>query len=171
MCDWKENIATMVLVKQELMEIDKENLWPHHFPEVAASDKDIESLELQLGYDLDPIYRGFLKYANGWKGFYQTIRLFGTKELNQSIIMKYAQTLLGVIEDDVLNESQLSRYNSLPIAATSFDKDLFVLGMPNSEISGKVIWFAGEEIDRFENFNEFFLAMIDFNRNEILALK
>ncbi|MFL2443764.1 SMI1/KNR4 family protein, partial [Bacillus thuringiensis serovar israelensis] len=36
---------------------------------------------------------------------------------------------------------------------------------------GEIIWFAGEEIDRFENFDEYFLAMIDYNREEILALK
>ncbi|MBL2434413.1 SMI1/KNR4 family protein, partial [Klebsiella pneumoniae] len=52
-----------------------------------------------------------------------------------------------------------------------FDKDLFVLCLPNSSRSGEIIWFAGEEIDRFKNFDEYFLAMVDYNREEILALK
>ena len=79
--------------------------------------------------------------------------------------------LLTVIDDDVLKESGVVRQELLPIAVTEFDKDLFVLCLPNSSRPGEIIWFAGEEIDRFKNFDEYFLAMVDYNREEILALK
>ena len=39
--------------------------------------------------------------------------------------------------------------------------DLFVLCLPNSRRPGEIIWFAGEKIDRFENFEEYFLAIVD----------
>jgi hypothetical protein len=36
---------------------------------------------------------------------------------------------------------------------------------------GVVIWFAGEEIDRFFDFDEFFLAMVEYNRRELEDMK
>ena len=170
MTNWKDNIATLMIVKQELMKQDVKHLWPHHFPEVGASEEKIRILEKELGYTLDQKYRDFLKYANGWKGFYQTVDLFGTEQLSNSAIMNYAKTLLDAIDEKVIIESGFYRNQLLPIAVTEFDKDLFVLCSSNSSKPGAVIWFAGEEIDRFENFYDYFLSMIDYNREEILAL-
>lgn len=171
MSNWRENIATMVLVKQELMKQDVKHIWSHHLPEIGANEDSILAVEKELRLKLDSMYRDFLKYANGWKGFYQTVDLFGTEQLKGSTIMDYAKILLNAIDDDVLKESGFSRDQLFPIAVTESDKDLFVLCLPNSPKPGAVVWFAGEEIDRFENFNEYFLAMIDYNRDEVSALK
>ncbi|MFJ7637796.1 SMI1/KNR4 family protein [Peribacillus sp. NPDC097225] len=171
MNNWTEKITAMVIVKQEIMKQDVKQIWPHHFPEVATTEEQIAKLEMEIGFKLDSIYRDFLKYANGWKGFYQTVDLFGTEQLKKSKAMDYANSLLNSIEEDVIKESGFLRNQLLPIAATEYDKDLFVIGLPHSQYPGKVIWFAGEEIDRYENFNEYFLAMIDYNREEIVALK
>ena len=171
MNNWKDKIATMILVKQELMKQDVEKIWPNHFPEVGANEKSIRIIEQEWGYKLDLMYREFLQYANGWAGFYQTVDLFGTEQLKESAIMDYAQVLLEAIDDVVLEESGVLGPELLPIAVSEFDRDLFVLCLPNSSRPGEIIWFAGEEIDRFENFDEYFLAMIDYNREEILALK
>jgi len=35
---------------------------------------------------------------------------------------------------------------------------------PLSHAPGTVIWLAGEEIDRYPTFTEYFLAMIEYNR-------
>ena len=171
MSNWKDKIATMILVKQELMKQDVEQIWPHHFPEIGVNEEYLCAVEQELGYKLDLIYRDFLQHANGWKGFYQTVELFGIEQLRKSTIMDYAQMLLKAIDDDALRESGVLRCELLPIAVSEFDKDLFVLCLPNSSRPGEIIWFAGEEIDRYENFDEYFLAMIDYNREEILALK
>ena len=69
MNNWKDKIATMILVKQELMKQDVEKIWPNHFPEVGANEKSIRIIEQELGYKLDLMYREFLQYANGWAGF------------------------------------------------------------------------------------------------------
>ncbi|QWH38022.1 SMI1/KNR4 family protein [Bacillus mycoides] len=171
MINWKDKIATLVLVKQELMKQDVEQIWPHHFPEIGASEEYVYALEQELGYKLDLIYRDFLQHANGWKGFYQTVDLFSIEQLKKSAIMDHAQMLLTVIDDDVLKENGVLRQELLPIAVSELDKDLFVLCLPNSRRPGEIIWFAGEKIDRFENFEEYFLAIVDYNREEILALK
>lgn len=59
MNNWKDKIATMILVKQELMKQDVEKIWPHHFPEVGANEKSICTIEQELGYKLDSMYRDF----------------------------------------------------------------------------------------------------------------
>ncbi|MFC0236621.1 SMI1/KNR4 family protein [Fictibacillus phosphorivorans] len=171
MMNWKDRIVDLILVKQELMRQDIERIWPYHFPEVGATEKSLQDLEEELGYKLDFTYRSFLQHANGWKGFYQTVDLFGTEELKDPTKNEYAERLLTVIDDQVLKESGVIRSELLPIAATEYDKDLFVLCLPNSAKPGEILWFAGEEIDRFEDFSEFFLSMIEYNREEVLALK
>ncbi|MFA0814644.1 MAG: SMI1/KNR4 family protein [Anaerofustis sp.] len=168
---WKNNIVTMIYVKEELHKYDINGLWQYHFPEVAATEEQIESVERKLGYKLDANYRSFLTRANGWKGFYQTVDLFGTEEIVNSSIMKYANKLLDSLEEDVIRSSGFLKSELMPIATTLNDKDLFVLTIPTSHKPGIVIWFAGEEIDRFSDFNEYFLAMIDYNREEIEDLK
>jgi SMI1-KNR4 cell-wall len=171
MMNWKDRIAALILVKQELMRQDVERIWPYHFPEVGATEKSLQDLEEELGYKLDFTYRSFLQHANGWKGFYQTVDLFGTEQLKDPTKNEYAERLLTAIDDLVLKGSCVIRSELLPIAATEYDKDLFVLCLPNSAKPGEILWFAGEEIDRFENFVEFFLAMTEYNREEILALR
>lgn len=162
--EWQDRIVAMVYVKQELMKLDVDEIWPHHLPELAASEETLRKTEAQLGFRIDQDYREFLKMANGWKGFLQTIDLFGTQELSGSTMMQYAQSLLDSIEDDVIKSSGFPREALLPIAATKYDKDLFVMTRPTSHAPGTVIWFAGEEIDRYPNFTEYFLAMIEYNR-------
>ncbi|MEK4425935.1 SMI1/KNR4 family protein [Solibacillus sp. FSL K6-1523] len=168
---WIEIIATMILVKQEIQKYDKEELWDYYLPEGAASEDDIIRTESLLGFFIDSNYKEFLKHADGWKGFYQSVDLFGTNELYNSSEMNYANTILDAIEESVLESSGLMRDQLLPIAATSIDRDLFVITKSTSSNQGIVIWFAGDEIDRFESFTEFFLAMVDYNREELKYFK
>ncbi|MGM9922215.1 MAG: SMI1/KNR4 family protein [Bhargavaea sp.] len=170
MSSWKDHIAVMHLVKQELVKRDKDKLWPHHLPEVGATEEQLQAAEMALGFSLDSQYREFLLYADGWKGFIQTVDLFGSGQLTGSGVLDDAMALLDSVEPDVLECSGVAKEHLLPIAASSFDKDLFVIALQGSPAPGTVIWFAGEEIDRFQNFEDFFLAMIDYNREEVLAL-
>lgn len=167
MLEWKKEIAVMVYVKQALADVDKTRLWPHHFPSVAASDEQIVEVARHLGFALDERYASFLRHANGWRGFYQTCDLFGTPELIGNDLMKYARVLLESIDPQVLTYSHVTRESLLPIATTRQDRDLFVLSTPAAERPGEVIWFAGEEIQRFNNFDEYFLAMADYNRTQV----
>ncbi|NMC56791.1 MAG: SMI1/KNR4 family protein [Eubacteriaceae bacterium] len=161
---WRDNIVVMIYVKQEIMKLDVNKIWPHHFPEVAATEKEINKAESYLGFKLDSYYREFLKAANGWKGFYQTVDLFGTNEFCGMPIMEHATSMLSAVEDNVIKSIGFSREELIPIAATDLDKDLFVMSRPSSHEPGVVIWLAGEEVERYKNFEEYFLAMIDYNR-------
>ncbi|MDV4340350.1 hypothetical protein MSG81_11880 [Acinetobacter baumannii] len=60
------------------------------------------------------------------------------------------------IDEKYFLKKGFCRNDLMPIAATLIDKDIFLIGKRNSSIAGKVIWYAGEEIEIFEKFNEFF---------------
>jgi hypothetical protein len=47
------------------------------------------------------------------------------------------------------------------------DLDLVVIQRRAAAEPGTVIWFAGAEVDRYLMFDDFFLAMIEYNVREI----
>lgn len=169
--NWPQEIAKLVYIKQALADADKRGLWPHHLPAVAATTERLACAEKRLDCQLDPEYAEFLRYADGWRGFYQTVDLFGTAELCGGEAMDAALLMLNAIDDGVLATANIPRQGLQPIAAAVSDRDLFVIAPGSSSGSGAVLWFAGELIDRFESFNEFFLAMMDYNREEVFRLR
>ena len=120
---------------------------------------------------LDPGYRDFLRHAGGWPAFYQTVDLFGPDELLGSPQFAAAREALLSMEDEALAECGEAPCNLLPIAATSEDLDLFLIAGPEAETPGQVFWYAGGLIDTFPSFTEYFLAMVDYNRDEIRRLE
>ena len=169
--DWPREIATMAYVKQAIRACDVRNLWPYQLPTLAATSEQIQAAERHLGFRLDAEYSSFLCHANGWRGFYQSVDLFGTDDLIAGERMGRARKMLADVEPSVVSASGVRKDDLLPIGATSADLDLFVLTTPGDESPGRVIWFAGTEIQRFENFGEFFLSMVDYNRSELTALQ
>lgn len=158
--DWKVEIAKMFYAKQALHRTDKEELWPWHLPEVAATEDELATTEDELGFSIDPEYRDFLRHANGWKGFFHDIDLFGTFELkNVTKNTKVSKILKGMGYS--LARTNVSRDAIFPIGVSRNDIDLFTIVRHSLNQSGEVIWFAGGEIDRFQSFTDFFLAMIE----------
>jgi hypothetical protein len=169
---WKDNIAILFLVQEEVRRWDKLGLWQYYYPELAATEGQLAAAEEHLGHSIDKNYRDFLLCANGWRGFTQSVNLFGTGDLMGSELMDYAMMMLGILDDEnVLKDSGFTKSELLPIAATFSDSELHVITRPTSRQPGAVIWFDGEEMDRFPNFEEYFLTMTDYNRLEIDGFK
>jgi hypothetical protein len=169
--DWKQEIAIAWLVKQAMMDLDKENIFPYHMPELAASEENISNAERMLGHELDSRFKEFLHHANGWQAFWHAADLFGTADLIGGRRKETGQFLLKMIPDGVLCNSGIRRNDLLPISATKLDKDLFVITRPSSRYPGTVIWFAGEEVERYASFDEYFLAMVNFSRKDVEWLR
>lgn len=168
--NWQEEILKLVMIKQVLGELDTHRVWPHHLPSVAASTKSIANAESRLGHALDTQYSDFLRHADGWMGFYQTVDLFGTADLMDSPKMRHAYSLFSVM-GEALNASGFRSNELLPIGVTTLDRDLFAMPRPSNAHAGSVIWFSGQEVDRFPSFEYFFLAMMDYNREEVAYFK
>jgi SMI1-KNR4 cell-wall len=171
MTDWKQRIVELVLVKQKLAELDTKGLWQYRLPSVAATEGKLKSVEARLGEALDPAYRTFLLHADGWSSFYQTVDLFGSDDLMGNDRHHHATEMLSYVEEGVLTLGGLRREDLLPIAASPVDLDLFVMTRRSASHPGMVIWLAGSEIDRFPSFDEYFLAMVDYNRLEVQHLR
>jgi hypothetical protein len=168
--DWNYRIGVMVQVKQRLAEVDAEGLWEYHLPRAAASEERLQEVEAHLGEALDPSYRAFLRHADGWPAFYQTVDLFGSEDLLGGERFQHAEEMLGYLEEEQPAPSD-ARSALLPIAASPVDLDLFVMTRRSSSGPSTVTWLAGSEIDRYPSFDEYFLAMIGYNRNEIQNLQ
>lgn len=170
MDDWKKQIGIAYLVKQRVAELDVEGLWPFHMPEVAASEESLVELEQSLGFSLDPLFRRFLCYANGWRGLFQSNCVFGVSDYDGSSEFKRATELLNTLEP-LQEVCGISREDCFPIGVSTDGSDVFVIEKQAvSKDGGRVFWLAGQLVDAFTNFDEFFLAMVDYNREEATAL-
>src|SRR5712691_1002737 len=169
--EWRDRIAEMAIIKQAVAEADNEGLWEYRLPHVGATESQLRAVEQHLGEPLDPSYREFLECAGGWPAFLQTVDLFGPEELLGNERFRHAQEMVGYLEDEALKKSPVRKEDLLPIAASPVDRHLFVMTRKSASKPGVVIWFDGSEVDRFPSFDEFFLAMMDYNREEIQALR
>ena len=170
--DWAAEIVKGVLIQQRIEEVDSEGLWERHLPAVAASEDELAATERSLGHAIDPRYRSFLRYANGWRCFYQHVDLFGTPNLLGAPPMGDAVTMLDAVDDDdFVAALGMNRSDVMPIAASDSQPDMFLIGQPWSQAPGTVFWYTGQLIDRFPGFDDFFLGMLDNNRAELRDLE
>jgi len=165
--NWKEEIVKLVYVKQDLAAADVTGLWPQHLPSFAESNSEISQAENAIGFKLDLQYIDFLLHANEWDGFYQTVDLFGTKDLIASERFNYATKMLDALDDSAVLASGFQRDVLFPTAVTTQDKDIFLMEKSNTRVTSRVVWFSGGFVEKHSNFEEIFLAMIDYNREEV----
>ncbi|HYE17891.1 MAG TPA: SMI1/KNR4 family protein [Tepidisphaeraceae bacterium] len=165
MADWKTELAVAVLVKQALRAADVHEIYPFSLPRVAATSDAVEGAERHLGRRLDGEYREFLLHADGWPHFFQRIDLFGTPELRaEGSLLRAWELIDAAVPSPALHG--LDKRDLMPIAFGQNSLDVFVLVNQGAQ-AGQVVWLAGEEVDSFPSFSEFFLAMIDYNRAEL----
>lgn len=135
---------------------------PWHLPSVAASPDQIDAAERAAGFPLPEPYKAFLRHANGLKGFFVLVALFGTA----AIVDGRARSALAQAELAVFLEGAgVGPEDAIAIGASDVERDVFILISPRSgTLPGGVIWWAGEEVDQFADFTAFFDAMIAYNQ-------
>lgn len=75
---------------------------------------------------------------------------------------------LAAVEPELfLSDVGLAMSDVIPIAASDRQADMFLLGLPSSREPSVVVWYAGYTIERFPDFDEFYLAMLDYTRRQI----
>ncbi len=165
--NWPVLIGTLVQVQQALAQVDG-GLWPHHYPEVKAGKHQVDHAEQKLGFSLPSSYRDFLLHADGWKGFFQSIDLFGCGELVGGKHREYFEATYGRLNSAQWGALTLSPEAVLPIALTLEDKDALVLDLRSRhDDEFRIVWLAGEPIDEWPSFAECFTSMIEYNRHEV----
>lgn len=167
--DWKRELAIAHLVKQKIAEVDVDRLWVNTLPEVATSPEALRSLEAQLGYGLDPQHREFLLHANGWRAFMQYVDVFGVDDFLGGARASRAASLIDSLED-LEPLCGFGKPDVFPIAVSSDDIDVMLMTRPHAPTPGKVLWLAGGLVETFAGFDQWFLAMVDCNRQEYQRL-
>ncbi len=164
---WSVLIGTLVQIKQTLAQVDG-GLWPYHYPEVKASEQLVDETERRLGVSLSPSYRGFLLHANGWKGFFQTVDLVGCEDLVAGRYRDYFDATYGALREEEWKALGLTRGSVLPFGVSLQNRDAFVFDLARQhEGEFRIVWFAGEAVDEWTTFTEFFKSMIEYNRREV----
>lgn len=167
--DWKRELVIAHLVKQKVAEVDADRLWENTLPKVAATQDQLSNLEARFGYKLDPQHREFLLHADGWPALMQHIDVFGVDDLLGGPRAQRASALIDSLED-LAPICGFGKSDLLPVAVSSDDIDVVVMTRPHAAAPGKVFWLAGGLVDTFAGFDEWFLAMVDCNREEYQRL-
>lgn len=159
--DWKADIARVVYWKQIAAEHDRANALPWKLPRVGATPQAIDAAERTLGRRLPSQFREFLGFADGWQGFHISTDLFGTPDFvgrRDQVVMERPEV------QDFMSGASLRSHEVVAIGASDFDLDVFLLVADEArELPGGVLWFAGQEVDRYPSFHDFFAAMVNYN--------
>jgi len=158
--DWRAEIARLALWKQKTAEYDDARALPWHLPAVGARAPEIAAAEAEIGRPLGLDFKEFLRFVNGWRGFYLLTDLFGTADF---VNRRHVEVIQRPEVRDFLYKNELSG-DTLVVGASSLDLDVFLL-LSDSDcaLPGGVIWYASEEVDRFPSFHSFFSAMVNYN--------
>ncbi|SEV82150.1 SMI1 / KNR4 family (SUKH-1) [Ruminococcaceae bacterium KH2T8] len=165
----KDLIGYLYIVREKIRAADKDKLWEYSLPRVKATNEAVSSWEEQNGLVLPDAYKEFLLAANGWHNVFQDKDLFSLEELSLSKDNRYIQCLNDCIDNihDVGDKTCL-----LPIGGTEYSYDLYLIVLDRvSEFYGQVLWVAGEEVERHNDFNAFFESLIAYNKYNFKLLK
>jgi hypothetical protein len=137
-------------------------------PPPGATEKGIDATERKLGFRLDPSYRRFLAHADGWPGFFHNIDLFSTGQLVAGPGLDSVHTGLAAIGDeDFQTGIGFGLDEVFPIGKDMGQADMWLMVKPTCASAGQVIWYWGSEDERFPDFDEFFLSMLDYLRRDL----
>lgn len=141
-----------------MKEKDIKGIWEYYLPNKSATEKDINLIEEQLKIEIDKEIKEFWLHSNGWDCFYQMVDLFGTEDM-LSEKMNHAKKLLSI---NLLYQDEFTMDQLLPIAVSREDMDIFASVISKNTEYGKVIWYAGGEIERFASFKIFLVEMTKY---------
>jgi len=169
--NWPALIGEMAIVKGEIDQLDPEQLEEFTSPRVKADPADVAAFERAWGEMLPLEYRNFLLHANGWPRFYFQMTLFGLPELQGEGDAPTGSRILQVYDEEgVLEDLGLTSDGVLVVGAGTGMRDLFLLVRQGQPGAGQVSWLDGEEIDRYQDFAEFFASMTEYARRRAQKL-
>lgn len=152
----------MQMIRSKIKAADRKSIYEYDAPNEPATEDQLENWEHDNNLIIPPSYRDFLLNANGWKNIIQAVELFSIDDLSFDESNQYIEFLSFSIDNlsDYGNKAFL-----LPIGANHESYDLYVMVLDsNSEYCGQVIWVAGEEVERYDDFEHFFISLINGNK-------
>ncbi|MFE1560101.1 hypothetical protein ACFW6V_34555 [Streptomyces sp. NPDC058734] len=164
---WRQIVERFAQLTRQIAAADVNEIW-NYGPELpGATPSKIEECEASQPAPLNSDHKKMLAATDGWQGFYHDVDLFGTDDFVQNEKIEKAWQILEAASEGSGGLISADRRKHIPIAAASFDIDVFVLELE----SGVVRWIAGQEIEVFPSIIAFFEGMLHYNEESLAALQ
>ena len=162
---WPDYIGWGWMIVQARMEADWTGLWDYAMPNPKASEETVARAEARLGFRLPESYRGFLLAADGWPCFFQDMTIFSTSDLLGGELHKAGQIQLELEECvEAMAAGGVIAADHFPVAASLTQIDVALMGKPGTPAAGTVSWVRGEVIERYDDFLDYYLSMMELNK-------
>ena len=169
---WPDYIGWGWMIVQARMEADWKGIWNYAVPHVHATEETVASTEAQLGFRLPESYRGFLLASNGWPYFYLDMTAFSTSDLLGGELHKAGQIQLELEECvEAMAAGGVIAADHFPVAASLESIDVALMGKPGTPAAGTVSWVRGEVIERYDDFLDYYLSMMELNKLDTADLR
>ena len=169
---WPNYIGWGAMINQARMEADWKGLWDYAIPHLHATEETVASTEAQLGFRLPESYRGFLLAADGWPYFFQNMSILSTSDLLGGDLHEAGQTQLELEECvEAMAADGVIAADHFPVAASLESIDVALMGKPETPAEGTVSWVRGEVIERYDDFLDYYLSMMELNKLDTADLK
>ena len=169
---WPDYIGWGWMIIQERMEADWKGIWNYALPHVHATEETVARTETQLGFRLPESYRGFLLASNGWPYFYLDMTIFSTSDLLGADLHEAGQTQLELEECvEAMAAGGVIAADHFPVAASLESIDIALMGKPDTPAEGTVSWVRGEVIERYDDFLDYYLSMMELSKQETESIR
>ena len=169
---WPNYIGWGAMINQARMEADWKGLWDYAIPHLHATEETVARAEAQLGFRLPESYRGFLLASNGWPYFFQDMTIFSTSELLGGDLHKAGQTQLELEECvEAMAAGGVIAADHFTVVASRESIEIALLGRPGTPAEGTVSWVRGEVMQRYDDFLDYYLSMMELNKLDTADLR
>lgn len=169
---WPDYIGWGWMIVQARMEADWTGLWDYAMPNPKASEETVARAEARLGFRLPESYRGFLLAADGWPCFFQDMTIFSTSDLLGGELHEAGQTQLELDECiEAMAAGGVIAADHFPVAASLESIDVALMGKPGTPAAGTVSWVRGEVIERYDDFLDYYLSMMELSKQETESIR
>jgi hypothetical protein len=161
MADWADAIDRMVRAEWVVKGYGRDGQPPFAPPRPPARPERLRAAIDRGAGALDAQYVQFLRHADGWPELLHSFGLFGTPELLGDEFDE-AVELISYLDPEVLQDAGVAEEDLFPIGWSPVAIDVFVT-VSSAPQPRPVIWFAGVEVERFDDVKAFFRYMTDSN--------
>lgn len=140
-------------------------------PNPKASEKTVARAKTRLGFRLPESYRGFLLAADGWSCFFQDMMIFSTSDPLGGELHKAGQIQLELEECvKVTAAGGVIAADHFTVVASRESIEITLMEKPGTPAEGTVSWVRGEVMQRYDDFLDYYLSMMELNKLDIVDL-
>ena len=169
---WPDYIGWGWMIVQARMEADWTGLWDYAMPNPKASEETVARTEAQLGFRLPESYRGFLLASNAWPDLFQDMTIFSTSDLLGGELHKAGQIQLELEECvEAMAAGGVIAADHFTVVASRESIEIALMGKPGTPAEGTVSWVRGEVMQRYDDFLDYYLSMMELNKLDTADLR